>query len=73
MATNTRRNTKKEQLIRMLHAKTGANADTISRKLGWQVHTTRAAITGLKKAGYDIAAEKAEPGKPTGTGLSGRR
>lgn len=65
MATNTTKTTKKDQLVRMLRAKSGTDAGTISRKLGWQVHTTRAAITGLRKAGYDIAVEKAETGKPT--------
>ena len=59
------RTTKKEQLIRLLSAKAGADAATISGKLGWQPHTTRAAITGLRKAGYEITAEKPDGGKPT--------
>ncbi|WP_233140042.1 DUF3489 domain-containing protein [Marivita geojedonensis] len=33
----------------MLSAKAGADILTISAKLGWQVHTARAAITGLRK------------------------
>jgi predicted transcriptional regulator len=57
--------TKKAQLIKMLSAKAGADIATISGKLGWQTHTTRAAITGLRKAGYEITVEKAEGGKPT--------
>ena len=56
--------TKKAQLIRMLSAKSGANLEVISGKLGWQTHTTRAAITGLRKAGYEVSADKAD-GKPT--------
>jgi hypothetical protein len=59
------RTTKKSQLIRMLSARAGADVATISGKLDWQTHTTRAAITGLRKAGYEITVEKAEGGKPT--------
>jgi hypothetical protein len=57
--------TKKAQLIRMLSARAGADIATISGKLAWKTHTTRAAITGLRKAGYEITVEKAEGGKPT--------
>ncbi|MDU8945998.1 DUF3489 domain-containing protein [Ovoidimarina sediminis] len=72
MTTNTRPaksggkrpTTKKAQLITMLSAKAGVDVEAISNKLGWQRHTTRAAITGLKKAGYMVSAEK-EVGKTT--------
>mgnify|MGYP001572921385 CR=1 FL=1 len=57
--------TKRDQLIRMLNAKNGAAADAICVKLGWQPHTTRAAISGLRKAGMDISSEKPNPSKPT--------
>ncbi len=66
-ATKTKANTpqtKKQQLIRMLSGKAGADVATISDKLGWQQHTTRAALTHLRKAGYEIAAEKPVDGKP---------
>ena len=59
------RTTKKAQLIRMLQSKTGSDIVTISKKLGWQTHTTRAALTGLRKAGFEIAATKSDDGKPT--------
>lgn len=66
MTTKTKpRRTKKSQLIKMLSARAGADIATISGKLGWQTHTTRAAITGLRKAGYEITVEKTEGGKPT--------
>ena len=55
--------TKKEQLIRMLCANAGADVSTMSKKLGWQLHTTRAAITRLRKAGYQIRLEKGENGR----------
>ena len=57
--------TKKEQLIRMLKAKAGADVATLSDKLGWQPHTTRAALTGLRRAGHEIIATK-----PDGRGAS---
>lgn len=61
----TSRATKKTQLIRMLRAKTGTDVWAISKKLGWQGHTARAALSGLRKAGYTVAAEKPGAGKPT--------
>lgn len=57
--------TKKTQLVRLLHGKSGADVAAISAKLGWQAHSTRAALSGLRKAGYVITAEKGEGGKPT--------
>ena len=57
--------TKKAQLIRMLQSKTGSDIAALSKKLGWQTHTTRVALTGLRKAGFEIAATKSENGKPT--------
>lgn len=57
--------TKKAQLIKMLSAQAGADIVTISARLGWQVHTARATITGLRKAGYEVTTEKPEGGKPT--------
>ncbi|WP_320177247.1 DUF3489 domain-containing protein [Roseovarius pacificus] len=61
----TRTSTKKDRLIRMLSGKDGADTGSISRKLGWQNHTTRAAMSGLRKAGFEIAATKPDAGKPT--------
>ena len=64
MTKSTKPKTKKAQLIQMLTRKTGADVATISTKLGWQSHTTRAALTGLRKAGFEISAEKSGDGKP---------
>ncbi|MCV2874206.1 DUF3489 domain-containing protein [Defluviimonas sp. WL0050] len=57
--------TKKGQLIRMLGSAAGADVAAISAKLGWQAHTVRAALTGLRNAGHDVVAEKPGQGKPT--------
>ena len=59
------RETKTAQLVRLLTAKAGAEAAKLSKTLGWQTHSTRAAITGLKKDGFEIAAENPTAGKPT--------
>ena len=64
MANSPKPKTKKAQLIQMLTRKAGADVATISDKLGWQSHTTRAALTGLRKAGFEISAEKSGDGKP---------
>lgn len=53
-----RRTTKKDQLIKLLGTKSGADIKSLSEKLGWQQHTTRAAMSGLRKAGYEVAGEK---------------
>lgn len=64
-STTKREPTRKDRLIRMLRAKTGADVATLSEKLGWQPRTTRAALTGLRKAGHEIAVTK-----PGGGGVS---
>lgn len=63
MPTQSRPKTKKSQLIQLLTRKSGADVATISEKLGWLPHTTRAALTGLRKAGFEITAEKSGNGK----------
>lgn len=50
----TPRRTKRAQLIRMLKGAKGADVAQISQTLGWQRHTSRAALTGLRKAGFTI-------------------
>ena len=64
MTQQTKPGTKKAQLIQMLSRKTGADVATISEKLGWLPHTTRAALSGLRKAGFELDAEKPGNGKP---------
>ncbi len=57
--------TKKAQLIQMLSWKTGTDAPTISEQFGWLPHTTRAALSGLRNSGYEVACEKLSNGKPS--------
>jgi hypothetical protein len=60
-----RRPTKRERLVRLLKAGSGRDIATLSRNLGWLPHTTRAALTRLRKAGYAI--EKLPPQKNGGS------
>lgn len=54
--------TKKSQLIAMLGAGGCSTITAISQAFGWQPHTTRAAITDLRKAGHQIKATSGENG-----------
>ena len=50
--------TKREQLAAMLVRDEGATLDQMIAATGWLPHTTRAALTGLRKAGYAIDSDK---------------
>ena len=54
--------TKKARLISLLRQTDGANLASISAELGWLPHTTRAAITGLRKAGHQIETRTSDGG-----------
>ncbi|MCA0930803.1 DUF3489 domain-containing protein [Ruegeria profundi] len=64
MTQSSKRKTKKEELIQLLSRSSGSDVATISDKFGRQTHTTRAALTGLRKAGYRVLGEKPDEGKP---------
>lgn len=49
---------KTDQLKAALARKCGASSSALEKKLGWQKHTVRAAISRLRKAGVDIVTEK---------------
>jgi len=49
-----RKGTKQAKLVALLQRKSGATIKQISERLGWQVHTARAALSGLRKRGYTI-------------------
>jgi len=65
MTKQTKPKTKKTQLIQLLTRKTGMDVATISDKLSWKTHTTRAALSGLRKAGYEVVGDKPGEGKAT--------
>ena len=49
--------TKIDKVIKLLKRKDGATLDQMVKTTGWQPHTTRAAMTGLRKKGYTIERE----------------
>ncbi len=51
---------KKEQLVELLTGDTPVALSTLCQTLGWQAHSVRAAISGLRKAGYVIERELVE-------------
>ena len=53
------RASKTDQLKSLLAKPEGMTIETLSTKLGWQTHTTRAALTRLKQAGVEV--DKLEP------------
>ena len=50
--------TKRDQLAAMLVRDEGATLDQMIAATGWLPHTTRAALTGLRKAGFTIDSDK---------------
>ncbi|WP_016747814.1 DUF3489 domain-containing protein [Rhizorhabdus wittichii] len=52
--------TKQAQVIDLLKRKGGATLNDIVETTGWLPHTSRAALTGLRKKGHAISSEKVE-------------
>ena len=48
------RATKTELVVTMLSTPDGASVDELLTATGWLPHTTRAALTGLKKKGHAV-------------------
>ena len=49
---------KQDQLVALLSKPNGVRVSVISERLGWQAHTVRAAISGLRKRGYEVVTSK---------------
>lgn len=54
----TTRTTKQDQVAALLLRDEGATLDQMVTATGWLPHTTRAALTGLRKKGYAIDSDK---------------
>jgi hypothetical protein len=54
-----RAGSKKALLLELLRAQGGASLDDLTKATGWLPHTTRAAITGVRKA-HDVAKQKVD-------------
>lgn len=51
---------KQQKLAGLLVRDEGATLDQMVAATGWLPHTTRAALTGLKKKGYALSSDKIE-------------
>ena len=49
---------KKQRLGALLARPKGATLTDLEKNLGWQPHTVRAAISGLRKTGIDIVLDR---------------
>ncbi len=46
--------TKQAVILNLLRRAEGASIDDLTSAIGWQAHSVRAALTGLRKRGHDI-------------------
>ena len=60
-----RNGTKIDDVVKMLSRPDGATIDAIVTATGWLPHTTRAALTGLRKRGYAIERSRSGEGGPS--------
>ncbi|WP_052261789.1 DUF3489 domain-containing protein [Leisingera sp. ANG-M1] len=51
--------TKTEKVRVMLARPQGASVEAICKAIGWQPHSTRAILSGLRKAGYTVERQAA--------------
>ena len=59
MATKT---TKTDAVLKLLERQQGATVAQLRKATGWQPHSVRAALSGLRKKDHDIRREKSEKG-----------
>jgi hypothetical protein len=52
--------TKLAQVIKLLRRDDGATIDDLIATTGWLAHTTRAALTGLRKRGYAVTIDRSD-------------
>lgn len=55
-----RKNTKEATLIELLSEESGKSVQELAAAMNWLPHTTRAALTGLRKRGVHLLRERAE-------------
>lgn len=49
-----RAHSKTDRLLSLLQSGTGASLEDMTAATGWQAHTVRAALTGLRKRGFSV-------------------
>ena len=52
------KSTKIETILKLLRRSNGANIAQLQKATGWQPHSVRAALTGLRKKGHEVARAK---------------
>lgn len=57
-AAPTQRITKQARVIALLQRSEGASLDELIEATGWLPHSTRAALTGLRKKGHDLVRDR---------------
>jgi hypothetical protein len=57
--------TKTDKVLSMLARANGASIAQIEKATGWQPHTVRAALTGLRKKGHAVERTKSDKGVST--------
>ena len=60
--SNTKPQSKRAQLSKMVGRKSGATIKTLQEQLGWQPHTIRAEISRLRKTGLVVTCTAAAKG-----------
>jgi hypothetical protein len=61
-AATPRLGSKQARLIAMLMQPEGQTIDELSQAFGWQAHTTRAVLSGLRKSGHVVTRAKSDDG-----------
>lgn len=55
-----RSDSKQSKLLAMLQSESGANIEQLCTGFGWQAHSARAMLTGLRKRGHDVVRTKVD-------------
>ena len=56
------KSTKTSTIIRLLRRPKGASIVQLQRETGWQPHSVRAALTGIRKQGIAVTRDKNDAG-----------
>ena len=59
-ATTSKATTKTDKVVALLKRKQGASLEELTKATDWLPHTTRAAMTGLRKKGHAIERTKVD-------------
>jgi hypothetical protein len=57
-SAHQRKTSKRDAISGLLRRSEGANIDELIKATGWQAHSIRATLTGLRKAGHQIVRTK---------------